>query len=322
MLSYGSALLGGSLWLAEEACGFANPANVILVISSAVIVGVIVLAAALSRRGIAVVPSGMGAVLEMVYDFVYEMAVSVMGPVGRRFVPFCMSLFLFIIISNWSGLLPFPAFEALGTEDGHALTVFECPTTKISTTLALAMVSFVGVIFFGMRKYMFGAEERTEEQSSASGEENREEREHSHGDGVVKGFFNWWTHYLHPTPTLWKETKGAMRYLLCPVLAVLFIAINIIEEVARLISLSIRLYGNLYGEHSVKSNLMSSMHDFIDQAMAGGIGAKIGFGIMSLLMWGSTLFVTCLGMLAGFIQAYVFFILTLSYISHVATDEE
>ena len=168
-----------------------------------------------------------------------------------------------------------------------------------------------------MRKYMFGAEERTEKTNAS----DTEEKHHSEGMGPIKGFFGWWTHFLHPTPMLWHDMQGAMRYLLVPILGCLFVVLNIIEEVARLVSLSIRLYGNIHGEHVVKSNLVNTMQDFISQALSGGGAALVGYFIMSLLMWGCSFFVTCIGTLAGFIQAYVFFVLTLSYISHVATDE-
>ena len=328
------ALLGSGLFFADqpvaaEAAGFANQANCILVISTVIVVALLVAVAAASRSKIGLVSTGMGTVFEIAYEFVADMAISMMGPVGKRFVPFCMSIFLFVLLSNWSGLLPFPALASLAHGEEHGY-VFEAPTTQFSTTFAMAVVSFVAVIFFGMRKYMFGAEEQTEEDPDEqdpalkdvmSEEENRSEHHHSHGDGPIKGFFTWWTHYLHPTPMLWHDMQGIMRYLLVPVLGCLFIVLNIIEELARLVSLSIRLYGNLHGEHVVKSNLVSTMQDFVNQALGGGMAAFIGYLIMAVLMWGCSFFVTCIGTLAGFIQAYVFFVLTLSYISHVATDE-
>lgn len=329
MSVYCSALWEGGFFFAAEAAhgemtGFNNPANCVLVISTVIVVALLVIIAAISRSKIGLVSTGMGTVFEMAYEFVSDMAVSMMGPVGRRFVPFCMSMFLFVLISNWSGLLPFPALSALahGEEKGY---IFECPTTQFSTTFAMAVVSFVAVIFFGMRKYMYGAEEHPAEQAadqrSSAEDTHQESGHHSHGDGPIKGFFTWWTHYLHPTPMLWRDMQGVMRYLLVPVLGCLFIVLNIIEEVARLVSLSIRLYGNLHGEHVVKSNLVSTMQDFINQAFSGGAAALAGYMIMAALMWGCSFFVTCIGTLAGFIQAYVFFVLTLSYISHVAVDE-
>lgn len=315
-MSLSSAVWSGGLFiLANEGGGggFSNPANRMLAISCAIVVAVIIAVAAISRMNIRVVSSGTGIVFEVIYDFVHDMAVSMMGPVGKRFVPFCMSLFLFVLFSNWSGLLPVPAYKGI-LHGSEQMPMYECPTSQFSVTLAMAMVSFLCIIYFGMRRYMFGAfDAETQKKMEARGEHT------SHGSGVVGGFFGWWTHFLHPVPVLWKEMAGAMKYLLLPVLACLFVVLNIIEELARLISLSIRLYGNLHGEHVVKSNLISTLQDFLHQAGEGGF-AIIGYGVMSLLMWGCSFFVTCIGTLAGFIQAYVFFVLTLSYISHVATD--
>ncbi len=312
---------GASLWLAEQSAaqGFDNPANRTLVISTAIVVALIVAVALINRSKIGLVPSGMGAIFEHIYEFVLGMAEDMMGPVGRRFAPFCMSIFLFVLIDNWSGLLPFPAFSM---HDGHPEPVFECPTVSFNTTLAMAMVSFLAINFYGLRKHMFGTydKEQVAETIKKHGEIHVD-----NGNGVFFGFFTWLGHFLHPTPSLWREMKGAMRYLLVPILGCLFVVLNVIEETARLISLSIRLYGNLHGEHTVKSSLVQNMQDFLATAQsslgAGSPGGFIGYGLMGILLWACSLFVTCIGTLAGFIQAYVFFVLTLSYISHVAADE-
>jgi F0F1-type ATP synthase membrane subunit a len=101
--------------------------------------------------------------------------------------------------------------------------------------------------------------------------------------------------------------------------------LNVVEEFARLISLSIRLYGNIFGEHEVKTQLTSTLSGFLGQSesafQAGSVGGGAGYGMMSLLLWGSSFFVLCVGALAGFIQAFIFFVLTLSYISHVVAED-
>ncbi|WP_371195936.1 F0F1 ATP synthase subunit A [Glaciecola sp. SC05] len=53
-----------------------------------------------------------------------------------RYLPFIATLFLFILISNLLGVLPW----------------YEPPTGSLSTTIALALCVFVAVPFFGIRK--------------------------------------------------------------------------------------------------------------------------------------------------------------------------
>lgn len=308
-----SLAAAGTLGMLAEAGGLANPANRILVISAGAVALLIILLALIARSGCGDVPSGMGAVFEFIFDFVSDTAESMMGHVGKRFVPFGVSLFLFILLCNWSSLLPVPeVIMEPGSQHGHP--IFECPSTSYSTTFALAVISFLSFNFYGLRKCICGT----------YAPEDRDKHGHD-GKGPL-GFFTWLKHFLNPVPSLWHEMEGAMRWLLLPCLAVLFTVINIIEEVARLVSLSVRLYGNLYGEHQVKVNLLSSITQQLDIVRAMITNSAVDLnGIISVfmivLLWGTTFFVSLIGTLAGFIQAIVFFTLTMTYISHVAVDE-
>jgi F-type H+-transporting ATPase subunit a len=51
-------------------------------------------------------PNGIQNIFEMVYEMFDGMAVDAMGKIGRRFVPFVLTYFLLIITNNWLGVLP------------------------------------------------------------------------------------------------------------------------------------------------------------------------------------------------------------------------
>lgn len=368
----------GGLFLAATGSGhgFEDPVNRILVISTIIVVVAVILVAMLARKGTGLEPSGMGAVFEHIYDWIDDLAQGMMGREGRRYVPFAMSIFLFVLASNWSGLLPMPKFghapaaahgeaaghgaeaeqsgpgaeamahtpeaavESEGASHEEAHPPFEAPSVSFNTTLALAMVSFLAFNFYGIRKNLEGPSHGGDvhtgspvdphlatdhghgEGDSAHGHHHH--HEHKSGGGIG-GLFTWVAHFWQPTPMLWRDLEGPMRYLLVPLLACLFIVLNIVEEVARLVSLSIRLYGNIFGEHQVKGKLTETMQTFLDQSgasfQAGGIGGGLGFGMMAVLLWVSSFFVMCIGTLAGFIQAFIFFVLTLSYIAHAVAEE-
>lgn len=341
-----SGFWSGGLWLAASAPGglhgFDNPANVILVYSTVLVVGLVVGVAWLGRQGTGLVPKGMGAIFEHIYDWIDDLAQGMMGREGRRYVPFAMSIFLFVLASNWSGLITFPAFEShdvavaqveleaavashgeaqeAGGEHGHP--IFEAPSVSFNTTLALAMVSFLAYYFYGIRKSL--------EPRAHHGHDDPHGGHHEPvAPGVVGGLLQWLGHYWQPTPMLWKDLSGALRYLLVPLLALLFIVLNVVEELARLLSLSIRLYGNVSGEHQVKGKLLETMQGFLTDAGSmlsdpgglAGLAGTVGYGLMAGLLWGSSFFVACIGTLAGFIQAFIFFVLTLSYIAHAVAEE-
>lgn len=77
----------------------------------------------------AVIPGRMQAMAETAYEFVQDLVTSQVGHEGRRYFPFVFSLFMFILVGNLMGMLP------------YAFTF----TSHIVVTFALAAVVFVVV---------------------------------------------------------------------------------------------------------------------------------------------------------------------------------
>ncbi len=148
---------------------------------------------------------------------------------ARRYFPLLATFFLFILFSNWSGILP---------GSGHFIG-FKPPTSTWSVTLALAIIAFFSVQVAGVREK---------------------------GIGYLK-------HFIEPI------------FMLAP--------LNIIEELVHPLSLSLRLYGNIYGEEMVAAVLLS------------------------LAPYFSPIPMQLLGLLFGFIQALVFTTLASIYIAMV-----
>ena len=114
-----------------------------------VVMIIIVALAFFSSRSIRVVPSRVQNALEYVYEGLANFATSLGGPQARRYVPIFAALFLFILLSNWSGLVP-PVGRI------HEL---RAPTSDVNTTIGLALFSFVlfhveGVRALGPRRYL------------------------------------------------------------------------------------------------------------------------------------------------------------------------
>lgn len=73
--------------------------------------------------------------------------------ITNRIFPFVFSIFVFILLNNWLGILPFigsVGFTAM--HDGHLtfIPLFRGGTADLNTTLVLAMMSVVGSNFFGI----------------------------------------------------------------------------------------------------------------------------------------------------------------------------
>ncbi|MCS6890106.1 MAG: F0F1 ATP synthase subunit A [Rhodovarius sp.] len=75
----------------------------------------------------AVVPGRLQSLAEASYEFIYRMVTDQVGEEGKRFFPFVFTLFMFILVGNMLGLLP------------YAFTF----TSHIAVTFALAAIVFV-----------------------------------------------------------------------------------------------------------------------------------------------------------------------------------
>lgn len=93
---------------------------------------ILILLAIVTRFSLKEVPSGLQNVMEALIEALYGLAESVAGKNAVKFFPWVATIFLFVIISNWSGLIPgvgsigfyhpYPASEE-HAEDSHALVI-------------------------------------------------------------------------------------------------------------------------------------------------------------------------------------------------------
>ena len=85
------------------------------------------------------VPGRWQAAVEYVYDFVRNMLDENVGPEGRRYAPLIFSIFMFVLVCNLLGMLPWVG----------AFT----PTSHISVTLGLAFLVFIVVCVIGFWRH-------------------------------------------------------------------------------------------------------------------------------------------------------------------------
>ncbi|MGJ8584331.1 MAG: F0F1 ATP synthase subunit A [Marinosulfonomonas sp.] len=125
-------LLGG------EHINFYTPTNVTLWMALAVLATFALLV--LGTRGRAIVPSRAQSVAELAYGFIYKMVEDVAGKDGLKYFPYIMTLFMFVVMSNFLGLIPM-SFAT---------------TSHIAVTGTLAIAVFVAVTAIGIFKHGVG----------------------------------------------------------------------------------------------------------------------------------------------------------------------
>jgi F-type H+-transporting ATPase subunit a len=106
---------------------------------------------AVTRR-MKIVPGRVQAAFEFLLGWLYDLCQSVAGEKnGRLFFPIIATIFLFVAFNGWLSLLPgFGSVEMVNAE-GHHVHLLRGANTDINMPLALALVSFVFVEFFGLR---------------------------------------------------------------------------------------------------------------------------------------------------------------------------
>lgn len=172
--------------------------------------------------------------------------------------PLLISFFLFILLYNWSGLLP--GVGAFGTVDTHEgqqhLTYFMRPgNTDLTTPLALAILSFGAWIFYVL-KY-----------------------------AGIKNF-------IHEVFGNKADKKSLPAFIFYP-LGLIFLLVGCIELISiviRPVSLSFRLFGNMFG------------------------GENLLMNVTGMFMWLIPIPIYFLELLIGLVQAFVFTLLTAVYI--------
>lgn len=117
------------------------------------------------------VPSFLQSIAEIIVEGLYGLFKGVVGEHDiRTFFPLLATIFLFVIIANWGGLLPgvgtigFRKESTVATQVTHEETkkehgtfvpLLRGATADLNTTLAIAIIAVVSIQYFGVRSLGF-----------------------------------------------------------------------------------------------------------------------------------------------------------------------
>ncbi len=213
-------------------------------------------------------PKGILNFFEGLLEFLYKYIDQVTGDRKKsiRFLPIVGTFFFFILISNWIGLLP--GIGSIGrwlVHEGHVTLVplFRPANTDLNMTLAMAILAVFASHFLGI---------------------------------ITIGFFRYANKFIK-LGDLWNAAKSGKPVNMLTAFVEFFVGIiEIFSEVAKMVSLSLRLFGNVFAGEVLLTVLASLIAFFV----------PLPFMALELLV--------------GLIQAVVFAMLTLVYLT-MATAE-
>jgi F-type H+-transporting ATPase subunit a len=119
-----------------------------------IVMAVLLVVFFVAGRGLTAVPGRVQNAVEFIWEALENWAVSLGGPDARRHIPLFAAFFLFILFSNWSGLLPFfgRVQGAISLGDTEAHLSLRAPTSDVNVTIGLALVAFLYFHFQGFRR--------------------------------------------------------------------------------------------------------------------------------------------------------------------------
>ena len=251
----------------ELARPFGFPITNSMVVTWIVAIALIVFAQAATRK-MTEVPSGPQNLLEWLVESLYGLLESMMGHhlVERTFW-FFGTVFIFILAANWISLFPGVGTIGWGQDTAHGFVVqqplFRGANADLNLTLAMALVFFACWIYWALRE--------------------------TGPAGIVKELF---------APK--GDTTGFLKVLM---IVVFFAAgcLEIISILFRPISLSFRLYGNVFAGET----MLETMSTIVPSL---GWLLPIPFYFMELLV--------------GLVQAMVFMLLTAVFTLLICQHEE
>ncbi len=199
------------------------------VLNTILVDGFLLILAFSVRAKLSFIPGKFQNAVEYVIGGLYSFVQSIAEKRTAQIFPFFMTFFLFILVANWSGLIPgLTTFGLVEQNAGktHIVPLFRATTSDLNTTLALAIVSLTATHIMSFRTLGF-----IEYLSR------------------FIPFFPFIVSLLKGKPKLYIDTSGPINLVLSffnPLVLVFVGALELISEFVKVISLSFRLFGNIF----------------------------------------------------------------------------
>lgn len=108
-----------------------------------VVIAFLVLFAFFTTRNLKLLPSGMQNFWEVLVEAWLGLVEQMMGRRGRRFLPLILTSFLFVLFSNWLGILPFVGNITIRNPEGLMVPLFRSANSDLNVTASMAVIAIV-----------------------------------------------------------------------------------------------------------------------------------------------------------------------------------
>ncbi|MEN9880996.1 MAG: hypothetical protein RLZZ308_179 [Candidatus Parcubacteria bacterium] len=211
------------------------------------------------------VPGTTQHLFEMFYEAVVSFIASIVGSKekAKKVVPYVGALMVYLIIANLLPMIPGVSAFYYTNHNGEHISLFRGATTDFNTTFGLALSVILTMQFVGMKE---------------------------------QGIFGYLSHFIQ-IRQVWKGFGKSIGDGMVAIIGFLVGLIEIISEFAKMLSLSLRLFGNLFA------------HEVLTVILLGAFA----YGVPALWMG--------MGVLVGVVQSIVFVALVTVYYSLVLKKE-
>ena len=204
---------------AEPILHFENFTLTNALLTSWVAVAVIIILSVFLRKGLREIPGKLQSIFEMMVEGALAMCDQVTNDraLSLKIFPIAISVFFFILVNNWLGIMPLGGFGIIErAEEGLTFIPYlRGGTADINTTLALAVMAVVGANIFGALSL-----------------------------GVWKTFNKYVN--LKALGDIFRKIRHEPTIILVAPITFFVGLIEIIGEFAKIASLSFRLFGNVF----------------------------------------------------------------------------
>jgi F-type H+-transporting ATPase subunit a len=198
-------------------------------------------------------------VFEFFVDFTKEqIGYGVIGPTAKKHLPFLLTIFIFILVSNLFGIIP-GSKAATGT---------------MGTTVALTIISFTYFTFYGIKHH-----------------------------GLGRYLLSFVPHGVKPVPLAW--FVGLLEF---------------VSMMLRLLTLSVRLFANMFAGHILLGTLAILTTLFVTPLIQEFSAAALGGGGIALVWLLVLTILYALELFVAVIQAFVFTLLSSVYVMLATTE--
>jgi len=236
-----------------------------------------------ATKNMTLVPHKAQNFFEFIVEFLYGQVEGIVGPKQAKLAfPLLGTLFIYILVSNWFGLLP--GVGTIGWAEGtgflsvkfdshnpNHFPLLRPPTADLNATIGLSVSAFLVWLFLTIKEV---------------------------------GVWGFIVHTFGP--------KGGLKGLMGIAVGLVFLFVGLIEIVSiiiRPVTLSIRLFGNIFAGE----NVLHTMSDLM--ANAGPVGSFLGSIALPLPFY-------FMELLVGLLQAIVFTLLCSVYIQLSTTHDD